>query len=164
MLHTSAFVTPELLDEIFAGFKERWTEKYITSVPGRIAAVILVLDPAEPAGVSPQPVKLWQGVLGEPDTSKWPYRYNDFAFAKARAAWRTQMSNHLMFQRNCELIQKGDFKFKGGIYVNGLVTATSGLKSADEDVDVSNEFASAISIEVSKRAYAAQNDKTVLFF
>ena len=166
MLRKSAFVTTTLLDQIFNAVKELWTQKYITSVPGRLAAVIIVLDPAHPVEESHEPIELWSGILGEDDCSKWPEDrpWHNFAFAKARAAWRTKMSNHQMLSIP-EMIQVGDFKYQGGIYVrNGLVVATSGLKTADEDVEVSDQFARMITVEVCKLAEASSRDKSSLFF
>jgi hypothetical protein len=145
MLNKSRFITPELLKQVFDAHSATWTKQYITDIPDRVAAVILVLDPAYPIGIAPEPRELWHGVLGEQDPKKWPEGrpYRDFAFAKARAAWRTQMDNHMMLLRP-ELIQVGDFKFHGGIYRDGLAMGLSGLKTADSDLTVCNEFIAAI--------------------
>lgn len=162
MLNKSKFVTIELLERVFGRFKDEWTRKYITEVKGRVAAVIIVLDPA----VMQEPIKLWTGIIGEQNTAKWPEDrpYHEFAFAKARAAWRTGMSNHEMFM-NPELIQEGDFKYEGGIYFSGgLVVATSGLAKATDDTIVSAEFAREISTEVRKLLVESLSYKEKFYF
>ena len=166
MLNKSAFVTEDLLEKIFARFKDEWTRKYITEIKGRVAAVIIVLDPAHPVEESHAPVELWHGILGEQNPENWPKDrpYHEFAFAKARAAWRTKMSNHEMFM-NLELIQQGDFKYEGGIYISGgLVIATSGLTRATDDTIVSSEFAREIHTEISQLWQQALADKDNFFF
>ena len=121
VIHKSKFLTPALLDSIFAQVRDDWTQKYITSVPGRVAAVIMVLDPARPVEISHEPVVLWTGIIGEQNPDKWPENrpYNEFTFAKARAAWRTKNNNDVMIESHGELIQKGDLKFAGGIHLYG---------------------------------------------
>ncbi len=145
MANKSKFITQELLQSVFDARSAAWTKLYITDVPDRVAAVILVLDPAYPIGIAPEPRELWHGVFGEQDPRKWPNGrpYRDFAFAKARAAWRTQMDNHSMLLKP-ELIQVGDFKYHGGIYREGLSAGLSGFKTADDDLTVCNEFINAV--------------------
>lgn len=145
MLNKSKFITPELLQQVFDAHSAAWTKQYITDVPDRVAAVIVVLDPAFPIGIVPAPIELWHGVLGEQNPKNWPEGrpYRDFAFAKARAAWRTQMDNHMMLLKP-ELIQVGDFKFPGGIFRDGLAAGLSGFKTADDDLTVCNEFIKAV--------------------
>lgn len=167
MIRKSKFVTPEFLDRIFEKVKGPWTEKYITSVSGRVAAVIVVLDPAKPVETSHQPFVLWSGILGEQDTNKWPENrpYNEFALAKARAAWRTKMHNHIMFDTHPELIQEGDFKFHGGVYAyDGIAIATSGLLTGHDDWEVSDSFATLIRAEMAKLVESAFEDRSTFYF
>ncbi len=163
MLHKSKFITRGLLEEIFQEIKDEWTKKFITDVPNRVAAMILVLDPAQTAENSHEPVELWSGILGDQNPANWKHNYHDFAFAKARAAWRTKMDNDDMFEYP-ELIQEGDFKYHGGIYRNGLVIAISGLQTADQDVDRANEFYNLVSKKLIQLFKDTTADKTELSF
>ena len=72
----SVFLTPQLLDECLELVGPALTQKYITSVPGRVTACIQVLDPL----CENEAVPLWTGILGEKDLEKWPHDYNKFAF------------------------------------------------------------------------------------
>ncbi|MES2314697.1 MAG: hypothetical protein V4524_02040 [Patescibacteria group bacterium] len=169
-LPESKFITTELLDEILAQEKDAWTQKYINEGK-RTAVVILVLDPSKPLGISPEPVKLWSATLGQQDREQWPKNRNwdKYVFAKARAAWRTCMSNHNMLM-NPEIIAKGDFKYEGGIYVSGgLVIAVSGLAKAPDDTGLASEFHFKITSKVSalqeksKEEVDLENDGTFFF-
>ena len=142
------FLTPELLDQCLGIVGPALTENFITSVPGRVVACIQVLNPL----YENEPIPLWTGILGEKDLEKWPHDYNKFVFAKACAAFRTKLSGHVLNSTAPHLLTEDDFKFAGGVYYNGIVVATSGLASWEDDLLVSNMFAGMIEALVIKAA------------
>ncbi len=159
----SKFLTTGLINECFAMIAPMLTERFITSVPGRVGACIVVLDPSpfleEP---SSHPPVLWSGTLGESDITKWKYPYNVFAKAKAELAWRTKMSNHIAMAAVPHLLTGEDFKFAGGVYLNGICVGTSGLAKWEHDLFVSNMFAGMIDARVVEAANAKLAEK-ILF-
>ena len=152
--------------EVFEMFGPLFTDRFITKVEGRVAAVITVLNPHYTRENSHHPTVLEDLVLGDPNVSNWKYPYNEFALAKAKAAWRSARSTHLMFAGAPHLIEAKDFKFAGGVYDDGIVVATSGLKTWEDDLFVSQVIASAIKARVIKAANVVINEpnKTELFF
>ncbi|MEI8249342.1 MAG: hypothetical protein WCG07_02505 [Candidatus Taylorbacteria bacterium] len=162
---TPKFVTRTLLDQILAGHGPGWTETHIKN-EGRKAAVILDLNPCYPPEFSHQPVELWHGILGEKNPENWdPDRnYHEFALAKARAAWRTKVSNSVMFGSFPELVEKDDFKYIGGINERGLVIAVSGLKSGEIDEQVAREFSKILATNVHANLTLSREDKSSFFF
>ncbi|HTK33235.1 MAG TPA: hypothetical protein VL335_01660 [Candidatus Paceibacterota bacterium] len=159
----SKFVTAEMIEEIFQEQCADLTKRYITNVPGRTAAVIIVLDPVITVDSGLDPQVLWRGTLGEQEETKWPHKYSEFAFAKARAAWRTKMSNIDMFKKPA-LICEGDFRFPGGVYFNNLVTAISGFKTGDDDHIAAETFAIQINAKAGALFKAFLENSPPLFF
>ena len=165
-IEKTATLTRTATLEVFQMFGPLFTDRFITKVEGRVAAVITVLNPHYTRENSHHPTVLEDLVLGEKDASEWPHRYNEYAMAKAEAAWRSARSNHLMFAGAPHLIEANDFKFAGGVYDDGLVVATSGLKCWEDDLFVSQVIASAIKAHVIKAANVVLNEpkKEKLFF
>jgi hypothetical protein len=166
MSRKSAYITEELLNGIFKNHEQEWTRRYITSVKGRVAAAIVVLDPAIPVGsVDVDPPVFWYGVLGEKNMNLWPNDrpYLNFAIAKASAAWRTKMNNAEML--NCpELICQGDFKHEGGVWLHNIAVGTSGLEKATDDTAISTQFAEDIYRKISPLHSAVLQTKNTEFF
>ncbi len=152
--------------EVFEMFGPLFEDRFITQVEGRVAAVITVLNPHHTRENSHQPMVLESIILGNKDVSKWQHPYNEYAEAKAKAAWRSARSNHLIFAGAPHLIESDDFKFAGGVYDDGIVVATSGLKCWEDDLFVSQVVASAIKAHVIKTANPVINEpkKADLFF
>jgi len=153
--------------EVFEMFGPLFTDRFITQVKDRVAAVITVLNPHHTRENSHAPMLLEDLILGDPNVSNWKYPYNEFAKAKAKAAWRSARSNHLMYADAPHLARTGDFKFAGGVYDDGIVVATSGLKCWEDDLFVSQVIASAIKtrmIKASNAVLAGPKDTKELLF
>ncbi len=100
-------------------------ENLIRIDPTRKVIFIVVLDPVAAAENRWEP--LWQGAIGEQDQSKWARPYNEFAVKKTQVTLRTRMPSHVVQHDLAHLYAKGDFKYGGSEYRNGIVVGASGL-------------------------------------
>ena len=149
---SSALLTREVVERAVRLLRPMVEEEFIKNEKGRCVAAICVFDPtveyfrpdlAPIANGNPSLPILWEGLIGETDTSKWPVGrdYRVFARLKATIAWKTRKATHLIQRNQPHLYSTGDFKYGGGTFFEDIPIGTSGLKW-QKDLATSNSLGS----------------------
>lgn len=88
-------------------------------------AHLVIMDPL----ARPQNVAFEQAILYEEsyNRERWDADYAMYARAKARVAWRTGRDTQGLAQSAPQLLEKGDTVLAGGVCVDGIVVAVSGM-------------------------------------
>ncbi len=90
------------------------------------AAHVVVMRP----GTSPRECAFEEAILYEEsfgDVPRWDADYAGFARAKARLAWTTQRDSQQARDAAPQLLAVGDTLLGGGIHIDGMTVAVSGL-------------------------------------
>jgi hypothetical protein len=89
------------------------------------AAHVVVMDPyARPGAVAFEQALLYEESFNR---EHWDADYAMYARAKARLAWRTGRDTDGLARRAPQLLQPGDTLLGGGIWIDGIVVAVSGM-------------------------------------
>ncbi|MDP3962330.1 MAG: hypothetical protein Q8Q03_00465 [bacterium] len=153
----SALLTEEMVEAAVAILRPG-IESLIKST-NRMVVWTVVLDPGVTRFDATRPSVLWSGGIGELDQSKWPRKYDLLAGDKVGLTWRTDLPSHLVQRDAPYLFRKGDFKYGGSEYRNGLIVGSSGLEW-HHDYLVSASLAAmlqAMTIGVSDKIYPKDN-------
>lgn len=121
----TAAIVEQAIDILYAGVAD------LIHIRERVVARIVVLDPTTPQECVSLPV-LWEGGIGEEDSTKWPKPYSEYALRKAELTWKTKLPSHLVQRNNPYLFENDDFKYGGSEYREGIIVATSGLAWHDD--------------------------------
>lgn len=97
-------------------------ELFLERFAKRQDLAILVLDPAS----ANEPVPLYSLNLGNPDD--WEYNYEYYAAGKAAVCLREKCDSDRVKSERPFRYQPGDPPYAGGVYVEGLVVACSGVE------------------------------------
>lgn len=90
---------------------------------------LTVMNPAMPFGSGVSFTDAIAYTEGWGDRSAWAYPYDVISLAKAEAAWRTGLSTREILHLMPWLLQEGDTPWEGGVWLNGMVDAYSGVES-----------------------------------
>lgn len=95
---------------------------FLERIAKRPHLAIRVLDPAS----TNEPVLLYAKDIG--DTDNWEYDYSGIAMGKAKLCLREKCDSEVVKNERPFRYQPGDPPFSGGVYVQGLVVACSGVE------------------------------------
>ncbi len=93
-----------------------------TGLAKRTHLAIVILDPKPNLA---EPIRLYEEKLGEEED--WDHPYTDIAWGKAEVCWRNQCNSGEVRDHRPFAYQAVDPSFQGGVYMDGLVVACSGV-------------------------------------
>lgn len=97
-------------------------------VSGEAAMHVVVMDPAaDPQATSFEDAILCERSYGEP--ARWEADYAWYARAKARLAWREQMSLRTLFAAHPERLRSDDIRVEGAVREGRFVVGASGAQA-----------------------------------
>lgn len=95
---------------------------FLANQAKREALAVVILDPASPK----EPSVLYQYSFGDPNS--WERDYMKLALGKAEVCLREKCDSGTVVTERPFCLQEGDPPFMGGVYVQGLVVACSGVE------------------------------------
>ena len=98
------------------------------SISGECAMHLVVMDPA----ADPHTVSFEDAILAERsfgDVAHWEADYAWYAHAKARLAWREQMSLRTLFAQHRERLREDDIQVEGAVKGGQWIVAASGAQA-----------------------------------
>jgi len=98
------------------------------SISGESATHVVVMDPAaDPRATSFDDAILAERSFGDP--ARWEADYAWYARAKARLAWREQMTLRTLFAEHADRLRDGDIRVEGAVRGGQWIVAASGAQA-----------------------------------